>query len=193
MLKNVILRDANKKEIDLYQTFPTKESEWPEMIRKKWPPGRYYITYNTYMIDDETGRKTGVPRNRKVYVHGPGGAQPFAGGGSGLAMYGNSAPSSVDLTIYRELILPMATQIIDKLNTIESMLADLFDGDDDAEEVADMNGDTTTTKQPEQTEQGQRLMQAVEDLKNGVPLPELMAKYADLLPMIMENLPKAKA
>lgn len=193
MLKNVILRDANKKEIDLYQTFPTKETEWPEMIRKKWPPGRYYITYNTYIIDDETGRKTGVPRNRKVYVHGPGGAQHFAGASAGLAMYGNGAPSSVDLTIYRELIFPMATQIMDKLNSIESMLADLFDGDDDAGEVPDMSGETTPTPQPEQTEQGQRLMQAVEDLKNGVPLPELMAKYADLLPLIMENLSKAKA
>ena len=193
MLKNVILRDANKKEIDLYQTFPSKESEWPDFIRKKWPPGRYFLTYLVYAIDEETGKKTGIPRNRKVYVHGPGGAQPFAGGVAGMAMYGNGAPSSVDLTIYRELILPMATQIMDKLNNIESMLADLFDGDDDAEEVADMSGDTTQTQQPEQTEQGQRLIQAVEDLKNGVPLPELMSKYADLLPMIMENLPKAKA
>lgn len=193
MLKNVILRDANKKEIDLYQTFPTKESEWPEMIRKKWPPGRYFITYMTYVIDDETNRKTGIPRNRKVYVHGPGGAQPFAGGNAGLAMYGNGAPSSVDLTIYRELILPMATQIMDKLNTIESMLADLFDGDDDAEEVATMSGDTTQTTQPEQTEQSQRLMQAVEDLKNGTPIPDLLQRYGDLLPLILEMLPKAKA
>lgn len=190
MLKNVILRDANKKEIDLYQTFPSKETEWPDMIRKKWPPGRYYITYNAYVIDEETGRKTGIPRNRKVYVHGPGASQPFAGGSAGLAMYGNAAPSSVDLTIYRELILPMATQIMDKLNSIESMLADLFDGDDDAEEVATMSGETTETPQPEQTEQGQRLMQAVEDLKNGVPIPELMAKYADLLPLVLEQMQK---
>lgn len=192
MLKNVILRDANKKEIDFYETFPTRENEWKDIIRKKWPAGKYQITYMVYAKDPDTGRMTGTPRNRTVYVPGANGVQPFAGGHAGAAMYGNGAPSSVDLTIYRELILPMATQIMDKLNTIESMLADLFDGDDDAGEVPDMSGDTTPTQQPEQTEQGQRLMQAVEDLKNGVPLPELMAKYADLLPLIMENLPKAK-
>lgn len=163
MLKNVTIRNASGEIVGTYETFSSNESEQRGALRRAFGPGRYKVSYN----------KNG-PKNAWVFV----GAQGATDQARGLSpFHGLPATEKVDLTIYRELILPMANQLTAQLDEIKSMLADLMADDD----LPDMSGDTTPTPvQP--TDQASRIAEALQRVQNGEKLEDLIGDYADLIP-----------
>jgi len=163
MLKNVTIRNASGEIVGTYETFSSKESEQREALRRAFGPGRYKVSYN----------KSG-PKNVWVFV----GAQGATDQTRGLSpFHGLPATEKVDLTIYRELILPMSNQLTAQLDEIKSMLADLMADDD----LPDMSGDPTTT-QMQPTDQASRIAEALQRVQNGEKLEDLIGDYADLIP-----------
>lgn len=164
MLKNVTIRNASGEIVGTYETFSSKESEQREALRRAFGPGRYKVSYN----------KNG-PKNVWVFVGAQGPTEtarpiaPFAG---------LPQSSSVDLTIYRELILPMAQNITDRLEEIKNMLADAMSDD----ELPSMQGTETSDTQPEPKDQATRIAEALQRIQNGEPIEGLIGEYADLIP-----------
>jgi hypothetical protein len=164
MLKNVTIRNASGEIVGTYETFPAKESEQREALRRGFGPGRYKISYN----------KNG-PKNIWVFV----GAQGATDQSRALSpFHGFPITDKVDLTIYRELILPMAQQMSAKLDEIKSMIADLS-----VEDTADLSGVPAESNQNQSVpEPAARISEALERLKNGEKIESLIADYADLIP-----------
>jgi hypothetical protein len=164
MLKNVTVRNSAGQIIGTYETFSAKESEQREALRRAFGPGRYKISYH----------RNG-PKNTWVFVGANGITEQAT---SITAFQGMPATDRVDLTIYRELILPLANQISAKLDELKSMIADLS-----VEDTAELSGIPAESGQNQSVQEpAVRISEALERLKNGEKIESLIADYADLIP-----------
>jgi len=164
MLKNVTIRDASGNIVGTYETFPRGEAEQREMLRKSFGPGRYKISYH----------KNG-PKNLTVFVGLNGAAESHR---SAMPFSGFPTTDKIDLTIYRELILPMAQNITERLDEIKTLLIDSMS--DEQEDTSPMGN--TEVGNPEPKDNSTRIAEALERVQNGEPIESLIADYADLIP-----------
>jgi len=167
MIKNVTVRSASGEIVGTYENFPHTETEQRDTLRQQFGPGRYKISYN----------KGKGPQNKWVFVgaQGVNGKAPAMPAFSGLMSPG---AERIDLTIYRELILPLANNLTERLDRIENMLADVLATD----EPEPMSGSDTPPAPTQPQDQASRIAEALQRMQNGEPLESLIGDYADLIP-----------
>ncbi len=167
MIKNVTVRSASGEIVGTYENFPHTETEQRDALRQQFGPGRYKISYN----------KGKGPQNKLVFVgaQGVNGKAPAMPAFSGLMSAGSER---IDLTIYRELILPLANNLTERLDRLENMLGELLATDD----TEPMGGDDTPSAPAQPQDQASRIAEALQRLQNGEPLESLIGDYADLIP-----------
>ena len=167
MIKNVTVRSASGEIVGTYENFPHTETEQRDALRQQFGPGRYKISYN----------KGKGPQNKWVFVgaQGVNGKAPAMPAFSGLMSPG---AERIDLTIYRELILPLANNLTERLDRLENMLAEVLASD----EPEPMSGDDTPSAPAQPQDQASRIAEALQRVQNGEKLEDLIGDYADLIP-----------
>jgi hypothetical protein len=168
MIKNVTVRNVSGEIVGTYENFPHTEHEQRDTLRQQFGPGRYKVSYN----------KGKGPQNKWVFV----GAQGMNAKALAMPVSGSMSPSTerIDLTIYRELIVPLANNLTERLDRLENMLADVLTTD-----APKPSGDETPPPPPppaQPQDQASRIAEALQRLQNGEPLESLIGEYADLIP-----------
>ncbi len=184
MLKNVTIRGGANNIEQHVETFPSKESEQKAAL-KPYGPGKYKISWHGTQWSEEKGRNVNAIKNKVIYV-----GDAFSGQSARQGNYGLMPNlGGIDLSLYRELLGPFVTRIAEHLERIEEKQTEILDllaieegepdtdGGDNANPLAGMEGEAGKAA---------RIAQALEELQKGVPIPELMTKYADLIPDIMK-------
>lgn len=183
-MKNVTIKDAKRNTIATFEDFPNRESEQKELLRRRFGEGKYYICHGVKSVDD-TGAERTRGTQKVMYIGNLGGA-PIGGAGQYAVPFSGSPQASglVDLRLYHELLSPMIARIDERLSGIENTLAELIESFEE-EAVS-----TPTEPQPLSGTNNDeaRIAEALKKFQDGVPIGELLAEYADLIPKLMSSI-----